>query len=113
MDGLFRRGGVWYARLVVPQSLRLVIGKTELVASTGVREPALARVVAAELLAGWRRRFLDLSRRLSSPMDIEQITLGHPALSGGGYLDLAEAAKASGMDVPYLLWQASEGVLSL
>ena len=113
MDGLFRRGGVWYARLVVPQSLRLVIGKTELVASTGVREPALARVVASELLAGWRRRFLDLSRTLGGPMDIEQITLGHPALSGGGYLALAEAAKTSGIDEPYFLRQAADGKLNL
>ena len=90
-----------------------VIGKTELVASTSMREPALARVVATELLAGWRRRLLDLSRTLGSPMDIEQITLGHPALSGGGYLALAEAARASGIDEHYLLRQAAEGSLNL
>lgn len=113
MDGLFRRGGVWYARIVVPQQLRHVIGKTELVASTGVREPALARVVAAELLAGWRRRLLDLTRTLGGPLDIERIKLGHPALSGGGYLALAEAASASGINESYLLGKAADGELRL
>ena len=113
MDGLFRRGGVWYARIVVPHQLRHVIGKTELVASTGVREPALARVVAAELLAGWRRRLLDLTRTLGGPLDIERIKLGHPALSGGGYLELAEAASASGINESYLLGKAADGELRL
>lgn len=113
MDGLFRRGGVWYARIVVPHHLRHVIGKTELVASTGVREPSLARVVAAELLAGWRRRLLDLTRTLGGTLDIERIKLGHPALSGGGYLALAEAVSASGMDESHLLGKAADGELRL
>lgn len=113
MDGLFRRGGVWYARLVIPRHLRSVLLKTEFVASTGVREPAVARVVAAELLAGWRRRLLDLSRMAAGYMDIEQIAAGHPALLRGGYLSLSEASRVSGIDEPYLLGQAAEGGLAL
>lgn len=113
MDGLFRRGGVWYARLIVPISLRAVVGKTELVVSTGVREPLLARVVAAELLAGWRRRLLDLSRILGGQIDAELISTGHPALSGGGHLPLSEAALASGIGEPHLLRLATEGKLGL
>ena len=113
MDGVFRRGGVWYARLVIPSHLRSVLGKTEFVASTGVREPALARVVATTLLAGWRRRLFDLSRIAAGFMDVEQISLGHPALSFGGYLSLSEAASVSGIDDQMLLRKAGEGKLRL
>ena len=52
MDSIFRRkNGVYFARLVVPVRLRLVVGKTELIASTGVRDLYLAKIVGAEILA--------------------------------------------------------------
>jgi len=41
---------------VHPSRLRSALSKTGLVASTGVRKPAMAGTVVAELLAGWRRR---------------------------------------------------------
>ena len=83
MEGLFRRGGVWYARLVIPARMRCALGKTEFVASTGARDAWLARVVASELLASWRRRLLDISRMLDAGMDVERIAAGHPMLSEG------------------------------
>jgi hypothetical protein len=113
LNGLSRRGGVWYARLAIPSRLRSVLNKTEFVASTGVREPAVALVVAAELLAGWRRRLHDLSRILEGCMDLDRIVAGHPSLLGGGYLAIAEAANVSGFDEASLLRAAADGHLQL
>lgn len=113
MDGLFRCGGVRHAKTAVPHQLRHAIGKTALVASTGAREPALARVVAAELLAGWRRRLLDPTGTRRGPLGIERIALGHSARSGGGYPAVAEAASASGINESYLVGKAADGELRL
>ena len=113
MDGLQRRpSGIFVVRLVVPQRLRHIVGKTELVASTGVREPALARVVGAELLAQWRRRLLDLDR-LTNNMDLVQVTLGSPVLQEAGFLSLNDAERASGIEAEGLLRKAAEMRLAL
>lgn len=115
MEGLYRRGSVWHARLVVPRRLRAAIGRSELVQSTGTREPTLARIVASELLAGWRRKLREIDRLCASSMsvDLERISTAHPALSGGGYLPISDAAKLSGFDVETLLREASERRLGL
>ena len=60
MNGLFRRGGVWWARLAVPPRLRVAAGRREFVMSTGTRELALGKVVAATLIAGWRKHLHSL-----------------------------------------------------
>ncbi|GCL61630.1 site-specific integrase [Pseudaquabacterium pictum] len=116
MDGLSRRpSGIYVARLTVPLRLRALVGQTELIASTGARDLPLARIVAGELLAQWRRRFLDLDR-LQTPMDIDilRVATGSPALtSGTGYLPLAEAATASGIGEDSLLRDAARGRLQL
>lgn len=113
MDGLFRRGGVWYARLVVPAKLRSVVGKTEFIASTKVREPLLARIVASELLAAWRRRLHDFSRLADGCMDVQQLVVGSPVLTTGGYLPLLDAAEAAGLDERHLLEAAKDGRVRL
>jgi hypothetical protein len=113
LDGLVRRpSGVYVARLAVPLRLRGTVAKRELIASTGCRDLPLAKIVASEILAGWRRRLHDLDR-LHAGMDLEQITVGHPSLSGGGFLPLAEAAGASGLDEDALLRACGDGRLGL
>lgn len=106
---IYRRpSGMYCARLVVPERLRPVVGKAELHASTGSRTLAVAKAVAASVLAHWREKLLALDR-----MDVTKIALGSPSLVGGGYLRMAEASAASGFTEDELLQKASEGRLSL
>lgn len=113
MDGLFRRGGTWYARLVIPRDLRSKLGKTEFVASTRCHEQVMAKLVASNLLAGWRRRIADLNGILTQSMELERLVAGHPALTTAGYLALADAAGVSGIDVTSLLRAVEDGQLAL
>ena len=73
MTGLFRRGGIWWARLVVPKRLREAAGRREYVQSTKTHELAIAKLVVAVLMAGWRRQLLELQCR---PMPIELLKIG-------------------------------------
>ena len=50
MDGLFRRGGIWWARLVVPPRLRGRAGRREFIQSTGTHEHIVGKLVAANQL---------------------------------------------------------------
>jgi integrase len=112
VDSIFRRkSGVYFARLVVPTRLRLDLGKTELVASTGVRDLPLAKIVGTEILASWRKLFRDLDGL--APVDLVQLNIGSPALGGTGFLPLRDASIASGIDVESLLRHATEGQLRL
>ena len=116
MDGLSRRpSGVYVARLAVPTRLRAVVGQSELIASTGARDLPLARIIAGELLAEWRRRFLHLDRlQLRMDVDILRLTAGSPALATGtGYLPLGEASLASGIGEDSLLREAAGGRIYL
>ncbi len=116
MDGLTRRrSGVYVARISVPARLRQVIGKTELIASTGVRDLKVARIVAGGILAAWRRQFLDLeSLTLSQDIDVLRIASGSPILAGAtGHLRLAETGHASGLGAVTLLREAAKGQLDL
>ncbi|MEJ5999932.1 site-specific integrase [Paucibacter soli] len=113
MDGMFRRGAIYYARLAVPRRLRRTVGKTELIASTGHHDFSSAKVVASGLMAGWRRQLADIDGLSTNPMDIEQLVAGHPALSGGGYLPLRLAGEASGLDEHSLFAAVADGRLGL
>ncbi|WP_414858661.1 DUF6538 domain-containing protein [Paucibacter sp. TC2R-5] len=84
MDGLFRRGAKWYARLVISHEFRATLGKTEFVASTRCHDQSMAKVVASNLLAGWRRRLADLHGIHTKSMESKRLVGGHPALSGNG-----------------------------
>jgi hypothetical protein len=48
VDCIFRRtSGGYFARLFVPTRLRQILGKTELIATTGVRDLPVAKAAAA------------------------------------------------------------------
>ena len=109
LDGLVRRGGVWYARLVVPSRLRALVGKTELVSSTGVRDYALGRVVAAERLPGMATpasRSFSISRERMAD-DLERIAAGHRSLLTSAHLRIRDASRVSRLDVDGLLREAA------
>lgn len=109
---LVRRGGIWWARLVVPVRLRDAVGRREFIQSCRTHEVAIAKLVAAVLLADWRR---DLLRLESVPMTIDVLKLveGSPVLSVGGWVPLAEAVGLSGIGMDQLLRAAANGVLKL
>jgi hypothetical protein len=74
VDGIFRRkSGIYSARLVIPRRLRMALGKSELIASTGVRDHALAKAIAGALGASWRQHLLRLDG--ITHMDVLQISL--------------------------------------
>ena len=119
MQNLERRpSGVYVARLTVPVRLRAVVGATVFVASTGSRNLHVAKLVASELIAGWRRHLFELDRLslLGSAMTQESILKiadGHPLLLAGGHLPLQQAAAAIGLSPQDLLRQAADGRLGL
>jgi integrase len=119
MQNLERRpSGVYVARLTVPMRLRTVVGASVFVASTGSRNLAVAKLLAAEQIARWRRHLFDLDR-LSligpsmTPENILKIADGHPLLLAGGYIPLIQAATIIGMTSHDLLRQAADGRLVL
>lgn len=119
MQNLERRpSGVYVARLTIPMRLRTAVGASTFVASTGSRNLAVAKVLAAEQIARWRRHLFDLER-LSllgpsmTPENILKIADGHPLLLAGGYIPLAQAATIIGLTTHDLLRQAAEGRLAL
>lgn len=109
---MYRRpSGVYAVRLAVPLRLRCILGKRELHVSTGTRTLALAKTVAAGVLAHWRMKFMDLERL--HQMDLERLAVGTPALLSGGFLSLSEAGAVSGIGEEGLLRIAREGRLTL
>lgn len=121
MQTLVRRpSGIYVFRLAVPDALRGIIGKREIIASTGTRELALAKIVAGANATEWRQRFLELSRLIVGAgidsmehHEIVKVASGSPALLAGGHLPLAMAAAASGLSVDHLLRAAGDGRLGL
>lgn len=121
MQNLTRRpSGIYCLRLAVPLTLRAVLGKREIIISTGTRETALAKIVAGAWATQWRQRFLDLSRLTClagidslDHHEILKIVGGSPALLVGGYLPLSSASDASGLSSDYLLREVAEGRLGL
>jgi integrase len=119
MQNLERRpSGVYVARLTIPNRLRSVLGATVFVSSTGTRSLEVAKLVACELIAGWRRHLFELDRLslLRSPMTQEsllKIADGHPLLLAGGHIPLTQAALVLGLRPEDLLRQAADGRLAL
>lgn len=109
---LVRRGGIWWARLVVPARLREAAGRREFIQSCRTHELAIAKLVAAVFLADWRRLLLRLE---SVPMSIDVLKLveGSPVLAGGGWVTLAEAESLSGVSQNQLLRAVAGGSLKL
>jgi len=114
MQGLFRRGGVWHARLVVPPRLRSVAGRREFIKSTGCRELKTAKVAHAELMAAWRRQLLMLEGREAVTDDeVRKLVNGSPALEVSEYLSISAARDATGISVEALLMESQAGRLDL
>lgn len=112
MESIFRRNsGIYFARLVVPVQFRRLLGKTELIATTGVRDAPLAKIIGGEILAAWRRHSLELDGQ--ARVDLVRLTVGSPTLSGSGQLPLLEAAQQSGIGLSTLIRYATDGRLRL
>jgi integrase len=119
LDNLLRRAsGIYVARLTIPVRLRPILGSREFVASTGARSRTMAKLVACELLAGWRRKLweieqLQLPAALMNYDCILKLVDGSPALRAQSYLPIGQAAAAMGLEVADLLRQAADGHLGL
>nr|WP_315488344.1 site-specific integrase [uncultured Rhodoferax sp.] len=113
MDGLFRRGGMWWTRLVVPARLRQAAGRREFTKSTGVHDKTIAKVVALVLLADWRRQLLRLDNYPMDDTRLLKLIDGAPALAAGDHVALGTASDALGLEVVDLVREASTGRLSL
>lgn len=121
MQDLFRRpSGIYILRIAIPAQLRHVFSKREIVISTGTRELAIAKIVAGPQAAQWRQRLLEARRLMSltttdamSYQEILKTNDGHPALLGGGHLNLQHASIACGLSATDLLRAAGNGDLSL
>lgn len=98
-----RASGVYVVRLVVPRWLRDAAGQGEVHRSTGCRDLAIAKIVAAEIAADWHARIASLRR-----MDPDKIRHGSIELLGEGYLGLVEAASILGTDVVRLAGRLHE-----
>jgi hypothetical protein len=112
MQNLSRRGGIWWARLVVPQRLRSAVGRREFTQSCKTHDIQIAKLVAAHLLARWRSQLITLESRPMT-VDVLKIVDGSPEIAAGGWLALGEAAEISGMGRSLLMGQAAIGVLQL
>ena len=113
MQGLFRRGGVWQARLVVPLRLRSAVGKRELVRSTGCHELGAAKVVHARLFAQWRSYLFTLDGGRVNDDQILQLAHGSPRLLSAGYVSVADAVEATGLGSGDLLQAVADRRMQL
>jgi integrase len=108
---LARRGNVWWARLGVPERLREALGRREFIQSCRTSDLHVAKVVAALLVAEWRRSLMRLECHSMNP-NVSKLLEPAPALSSGGTVSLLEA-EMFGVDRKHLLRIASQGSISL
>jgi integrase len=118
MENLQRRpSGIYVARLTVPERLRKIVGKRELVASTGTTNLHVAKLVASTVLARWRRSLFDLQCAPARSDMHDEILLriadGHPLLAMDSYMPISGAAALLGLDSDRLLRFAGELRLKL
>ena len=113
MEGLFRPGGMWWARLVVPARLRQVAKRRWFVKSTRTHEYALGNIVAAALLANWRKQLLFLERRGMQDEALLRLVDGGPALARAGYVSLTNAAAVTALNLTDLPSEAAARRLAL
>lgn len=113
MEGLFRRGGVWWARLVVPARLRRAADRREFTKSTGVHDKAVAKVIALTLLATWRRQLLWLDNQPMDDVRILKLVDGMPGMAAGDHFPLGVAADGLGFEAADLLREVRAGRLGL
>ena len=99
MDGFYRRGDVWWARLAVPARLRSMAGRREYVQSTRTTDKHAGRVIASALLAEWRRRIFMLEGGRVEDSQVRKLIGGAPALALGGHLPLRRAVELLGSEL--------------
>lgn len=112
MEGLFRRGGVWWARLVVPARLRAAAGRREFVRSTRCHDLALAKIIGVTLLTTWRQNLLDLGGNMDDGA-LRRLLDGSPALVAAEFTTLVRAGALTGLALSDLLGEAAAGRLAL
>ncbi|RYX93668.1 MAG: hypothetical protein EOO28_17915 [Comamonadaceae bacterium] len=111
MQNLERRpSGIYVARLTIPIRLRSIVGATAFIASTGTPQLAMAKLIASELLAGWRRHLFELERfalagTSMNDQSIIKIADGHPLLRSMAYFPVREAASLLGLQIEDILRQ--------
>ena len=113
MDGLSRRGGVWWARLVVPARLRAHAGRREFVQSTGTHDFSVGKLVASALLAGWRRQLFEWERGKLDNQKSLRLVEGSHVLGETAFVTVRDASAAVGLDRITLSSLASSGRLEL
>jgi hypothetical protein len=72
---LTRRGGIWWARLVVPAVLREAASRREFNKSTRTHQIEIAKTIAAVLVADWRRQLLALK---ATPLSVDILKIVRP-----------------------------------
>ncbi|MCV2357645.1 site-specific integrase [Paucibacter sp. TC2R-5] len=80
-------------RLYVPAWLQKAVGKKEVSRTTGCRDPRLAKIVIAEMVARWHAELDKYAR-----MDLSKIEAGTLDLLGEGYIHINQAAALLGSD---------------
>ena len=108
---LARRGGIWWARLVVPKRLRQAAGRCEFIQSTRTHDLHVAKLVAAVMVADWRRELMRLESRSMDP-NVLKLLEPAPALAIGGTLTIEEAVQI-GLTRVQLLRVAAAGRMVL
>ncbi len=108
---LARRGGVWWARLGVPKRLRDAIGRREFIQSCRTPDLQVAKLVAAVLIAEWRRSLMRLECHTMNS-NVSKLLAPAPELSIGSTVTLVEAEKY-GVDRAQLLRVVSGGKVPL
>lgn len=96
LGSVYRRtSGIYVVRIVVPHRLRQAVGRTEIHASTGLREPNAAKLAALQIQLAWRKRLMEL--------DSAKLKAGSPLLLTDGLIGLREAASLAGIPLKSLL----------
>lgn len=113
MAGMFLRGSVWWARLAVPNRLRVTAGRREFVQSTGTSEYSVAKIVAASLLAAWRRQLYEWEHGTLNNEKLLHLAESGPALLQSAFHSLKSAADITGLERHALLQQVAAGRLAL
>ena len=80
MDHLQKRRNRYYVRIAVPKDLRAVIGKIEIIKSTGTAEKVLARRIASREYCRQMDRFDDL-RNQRAPSDSQMTIVAHRVMT--------------------------------
>ena len=93
---LYRRDGRYYARLRIPDGLRVAYGgKPDLRSSLDTNDYSQARHRVLETVLGWKRSFI----RLQAVLNVRQVATGSALLLGDGLITIGSAARECGIDV--------------